>query len=846
MQAPKIGNHNASIFALLCASVLLLLPGCPLHQSMDEAGTGFVSLTITGQGTAQQDMTRAILPESVRQGDFDRIDLVFSRGAGTEEITLYAPTPRTVELPVGGWELEVIAFKGTEPVAKGTAQFTVIRDSETSVTVMLSPIPGGYGTFTWDISFLGGNIHSASMEVRYFGMANLHDSIDLLAKRDGSIYMPAALYQVIIRVYNNEGQSTVLREALHIYRGMESRLEHIFEIGLIPVPLQYIILRAWGDPIPDRWNFAHHGIRAGHFGLLVNGVTEANFTDDGIIYWFNRLSYDYEAPRDLDGLRVLVDAALLGLRSRDAAFILGLDFQNQDAMRAALEGVISPPFGNGSPVDLLVGNVVTVTIGGIYDVVIVPPDVGITLSPLYIDFGEVVVGYSPVPPREVTVTSVGSAPTGNLSVELSGVNASAFILDSSLIPSIVSRGETDTFTVRPHDRLPAGEYTATVTVSGSYIPPQSLEVRFMVTPLPPPIAVIVTPNPASVQRGQEQLFTARVYPVEASQAITWNVEPTTGGTLIGRYTGLLTVGTGAPEQLIVTATTVDTSETGSPVSGTAIVTLRSDPIVIVTPDSAIVQRGGQQQFSYRIFPEGVFQGVVWCVTPTTGGTSITEQGLLTVGATATGPLTVTVTVANHPDAYDEATVTVAPTITIDQGDIAVMVGETRQFTATVDPNNPPQPVIWTIDEAVDGQLQTTIDSNGVLRVAPGETHTELTVRASLRDHPSAYDTVIVTITRYNGYIILAIGGIPVNIGGNLGFGILDGPQTVTVTNAIEFDTNSIRWFVGDNVTPVGTGPSLNLNTPEVHRNLIGAHFVTVEVEINGVPFSRRVTFTVSM
>jgi len=488
-QARKTGNHNANVFTLLFAAALLLLSGCqnPFQQSpASEAGTGFVSLSIAGQETAQRGATRAILPGTVRQGNFDRIDLEFTGNSGREERTWSAATPdneQLVELAEGNWELVATAFSGADSVATGTAQFTVNRGETSSVPVALEPIPIGNGVFSWEISFFTDNIDSAKIEIRHFDTDTLHDTIDIYATRIGRLEtVPAGIYRLIIRLYNNDGQSTVAREIMHVYRNMESRFTHIFDPNAFPVPMQYIILRTW-NPALNTWNFAAHGIRAGHFDLLVNGVTEDNFNESAIIYWLNRLSLDFGAPNDLPGLKALVDAALIGLKSQESDFIRGLDFQNDYALRNAMQSAIAPPQGNGTPVTVgSEGSDILVTIGGVYVVRITPPEAGIILHLEDGHFGTVEVGYSPVQARTVTITNIGNVPTGNLTVALSP--ASGFELSRTSLPNIPV-GETAQFTVRPSDNLPAGAYVATVTVSGAPdITPHSVMVTFTVTQAP--------------------------------------------------------------------------------------------------------------------------------------------------------------------------------------------------------------------------------------------------------------------------------------------------------------------------------------------------------------------------
>jgi len=85
--------------------------------------------------------------------------------------------------------------------------------------------------------------------------------------------------------------------------------------------------------------------------------------------------------------------------------------------------------------------------------------------------------------------------------------------------------------------------------------------------LPTPTSVSVTPNSASVAKGETTNFSATVSPSEASQAVVWSVEGGISGTSITN--GILTVALGeTATSLTVRATATDTS-----VSGTATVTV---------------------------------------------------------------------------------------------------------------------------------------------------------------------------------------------------------------------------------------------------------------------------------
>ena len=109
-----------------------------------------------------------------------------------------------------------------------------------------------------------------------------------------------------------------------------------------------------------------------------------------------------------------------------------------------------------------------------------------------LDFGSKVEGYSAAPDAQtVTVTSTGNTATGALSVALTGENAAAFELSKTSIDSIAKDAQ-DTFTVRPKTGLAVGTYTATVTVRGTGVAPQSFNVKFAVSEAPKPSVALDT------------------------------------------------------------------------------------------------------------------------------------------------------------------------------------------------------------------------------------------------------------------------------------------------------------------------------------------------------------------
>jgi uncharacterized repeat protein (TIGR02543 family) len=107
---------------------------------------------------------------------------------------------------------------------------------------------------------------------------------------------------------------------------------------------------------------------------------------------------------------------------------------------------------------------------------------GISLNPSgTYAFTAAAYNYGPQTARSVTVSNTSSQDTGELTVALSGTNASDFTLSTRSINSIAAGGSAP-FTVVPITGLTAGAaaYTATVTVSGENDISASLDISFTV------------------------------------------------------------------------------------------------------------------------------------------------------------------------------------------------------------------------------------------------------------------------------------------------------------------------------------------------------------------------------
>ena len=87
--------------------------------------------------------------------------------------------------------------------------------------------------------------------------------------------------------------------------------------------------------------------------------------------------------------------------------------------------------------------------------------------------------YAPLEAYNLTVKNEGNASTQPLMLSLTGEDADCFTLSKTQIDPLAP-GEQATFTVAPTDGLPAGDYTAMLTLSEADMQDQTVEIRFTV------------------------------------------------------------------------------------------------------------------------------------------------------------------------------------------------------------------------------------------------------------------------------------------------------------------------------------------------------------------------------
>jgi uncharacterized protein YjdB len=188
--------------------------------------------------------------------------------------------------------------------------------------------------------------------------------------------------------------------------------------------------------------------------------------------------------------------------------------------------------------------------------------------------------------------------------------------------------------------------TATVTISAGSV-----------------TSVTISPDQASVAKGDTQQFTATVAVTDAAKTVTWSIEESAkkAGTTIS-VAGLLTVA--ADETLkSLTVKAVSTADTSKSDTATVTISAGSVTSVTISPKTASVAKGDTQQFTATVaVTENAAETVTWSIEESAkaSGTSISAAGgLLTVAEDET-LTSLTVKAASSVDAskFDTAAVTV--------------------------------------------------------------------------------------------------------------------------------------------------------------------------------------------
>ena len=205
----------------------------------------------------------------------------------------------------------------------------------------------------------------------------------------------------------------------------------------------------------------------------------------------------------------------------------------------------------------------------------------------------------------------------------------------------------------------AAALTVTATAAGDNT--KSATATVTVTQPATITGVTVEPDTATVEAGKTQKFTATVSGTgNYDKSVTWTVSGSSNeGTTISED-GVLTV---AADETAATLTVKATAAGDDNRSATAKVTVKQPATitgVTVSPAAATVEAGKTQQFTATVTGTGsVSKEVTWSVSGSNAGTTISENGLLTVATDETATtLTVTATAVGDNTKYATATVTV--------------------------------------------------------------------------------------------------------------------------------------------------------------------------------------------
>ena len=495
-------------------------------------------------------------------------------------------------------------------------------------------------------------------------------------------------------------------------------------------------------------------------------------------------------------------------------------------------------------------------------------------------FDATIFGYAtvtvPVPtPSEVTLNprnvDVARGGIQGFTAIVTGINSP---LSQDLIWSINGLGTStaDGTTIDSYGRLTiaANEPLGTLTIRAASTLNTAIfgEATANVVDIPEDIItdVRISPPNAVVRPGETRGFTALVGGTNnPPQNVTWSIAghgtSTSAGSSIDPD-GLLRVAAG---EGLATLTVRATSKANTEISDQVTVTvalLSSVTRVVVYPIFETVERNGTQGFTALVAGIGnPPQNVTWYVWPRDGGTSISQNGLLTVGSMAPGLLTLRAT-AVGTTIYGTATVTVPLPPDCNcrfPGNIGDCGSGCPGNNCLCEPPSCPGAGICECGKQGCGMPNCTCrppycpgdEGCGCGNQGCGMPNCTCQPPYCPGDEGCGCGNQGCNLQNCacsgsdTGYITVEIGGVQVETNAIPNFSVLDPAPTVTVTNASQFDNNSIRWFVGNSITPIHVGPSLVLGAA-VHGNRIGQHYITVEGTVNGVPFSRHLSFRVEM
>ena len=379
----------------------------------------------------------------------------------------------------------------------------------------------------------------------------------------------------------------------------------------------------------------------------------------------------------------------------------------------------------------------TVTLSLPVNILVNPPSVALTAGQSQ-QFGATVTGTSNTAVNWSITPNVGSITAGGLYTAPASISSQQLVTVTGTSVSDATKTATAVVTLTPTASISIGpasvaltagqsqQFGATVTgtsntavnwsitpnvgsitAGGLYAAPASISSQQLVTvkatsvsdatktatatvTLTPTVNISVSPPSVALTIGQSQQFGATMTGT-SNTAVNWSVTPNVGSITAG---GLYTAPGSISSQQFVTVTAASVADPTK--IATATVTLTPTIAISVSPPSTTLGAGQSQQFGALV--TGTSNTAVnWSITPNVG--SITAGGLYTAPAAISGQQIVTVTATSvvDPTKTAIATVTLSPTIgvSVNPPGVALTVGQTQQFGATVTGTSNPA-VNWSI------------------------------------------------------------------------------------------------------------------------------------------------------
>jgi endo-1,4-beta-xylanase len=368
----------------------------------------------------------------------------------------------------------------------------------------------------------------------------------------------------------------------------------------------------------------------------------------------------------------------------------------------------------------------------------------------------------------------------------------------------------------------------------------------------------ITGVPVSATVGIPLTLNGTVSPSNATNKdILWTVSNagTTGANISGNT--LNTTGAGS---VTITANVANGIAQGTAYTQNFNITVNTSFVAVSNitgvPTSATV--GTPLTLSGAVSPSNATnQTIVWTVSNAgTTGASISGNTLNTTNA---GTVTVTATIVNGQTASTNYTQNFS--ITVNTAFVAVSgitnvpttatAGTPLALSGTITPSNATnQNITWTVSNAgttgasISGNTLNTTGAGTVILTATivnGQTastnYTQnftITVNAVTVQQPESFTITFTQIADE----------APEIIGPTIYRSSANRPRTATIELDNPGQYNFINWYI-TGTTVSGVGPSITLSALNILYNNAGQHFLTVEVEKNGVPYNRTIIFTVA-